>query len=166
MRVALERSLNSHSMFCACCSEAVDQPHWYRHALSGEEAASSANISTHPGPMLAIKNRDRATHSSHGPSTVPRHSCEPARWMRCPSRGAQLRGLQLRWMCAVRAYYPLAHKNLTRRSDSTQQRALRHLVTGLSSVTVESCLDACAAGNYALAGLEYSHDESALSYLQ
>ncbi|KAJ7864636.1 hypothetical protein B0H14DRAFT_2736161 [Mycena olivaceomarginata] len=43
--------------------------------------------------------------------------------------------------------------------DSTAARALHHLVTGSSANrTVESCLDACAAGGFILGGLEFGHE--------
>ncbi|KAJ6460214.1 WSC domain-containing protein [Mycena sanguinolenta] len=43
--------------------------------------------------------------------------------------------------------------------DSTSARALRHLVAVASrNMTVESCLDSCAAGGYILGGLEYGDE--------
>ncbi|KAJ7059473.1 hypothetical protein C8F01DRAFT_989546, partial [Mycena amicta] len=43
--------------------------------------------------------------------------------------------------------------------DSTSARALHHLVTGFSAnMTVEICLDACAAGGFILGGLEFGHE--------
>ncbi|KAJ7758673.1 WSC domain-containing protein [Mycena metata] len=43
--------------------------------------------------------------------------------------------------------------------DSTAARALHHLVTGSSAnMTVELCLDACAAGGFILGGLEFGHE--------
>ncbi|KAJ7028381.1 WSC domain-containing protein [Mycena alexandri] len=43
--------------------------------------------------------------------------------------------------------------------DSATARALHHLVTGFSAnMTVEICLDACAAAGFPLGGLEFGHE--------
>ncbi|KAJ7932051.1 hypothetical protein B0H13DRAFT_809105 [Mycena leptocephala] len=50
-------------------------------------------------------------------------------------------------------------KSIGCHGDSTAARALHHLVTGSSANrTVESCLDACAAGGFILGGLEFGHE--------
>jgi hypothetical protein len=43
--------------------------------------------------------------------------------------------------------------------DSTSARALKHLVAVASpNVTVQSCLDSCAAGGFILAGVEFGDE--------
>ncbi|KAJ6596722.1 WSC domain-containing protein [Mycena sp. CBHHK59/15] len=51
-------------------------------------------------------------------------------------------------------------KSIGCQKDSTAGRILKHLVTMANSntVTVELCLDACAAGNYSLGGVEFGHE--------
>ncbi|KAJ6610549.1 WSC domain-containing protein [Mycena sp. CBHHK59/15] len=50
-------------------------------------------------------------------------------------------------------------KSIGCRGDSTSGRALKHLVAVASrSMTVESCLDACAVDEYALGGVEYGDE--------
>ncbi|KAJ6465330.1 WSC domain-containing protein, partial [Mycena sanguinolenta] len=50
-------------------------------------------------------------------------------------------------------------RSLTMHRDSTSARALKHLVAVASrTMTVESCLDSCAAGGYILGGVEYGDE--------
>ncbi|KAJ7022822.1 hypothetical protein C8F04DRAFT_970959, partial [Mycena alexandri] len=50
-------------------------------------------------------------------------------------------------------------KSIGCQGDSTAARALHHLVTGSSAnMTVEICLDACAAGAFILGGVEFGHE--------
>ncbi|KAJ6549869.1 WSC domain-containing protein [Mycena capillaripes] len=50
-------------------------------------------------------------------------------------------------------------KSIGCQEDSTSARTLKHLVAVASpSMTVESCLDSCAAGGYILAGVEFGDE--------
>ncbi|KAJ7189144.1 hypothetical protein C8R46DRAFT_1184333 [Mycena filopes] len=49
-------------------------------------------------------------------------------------------------------------KSIGCHGDSTSARSLHHLVPASANTTVETCLDACAAGGFILAGLEFGHE--------